>query len=591
MEFVDEGIHRNNPDALRAAALIANGLGARARWVSHQGVDYGTFRRAILLRAKEKGATTTDAAATSGEAASGRAVPGSPSLPTSSRASSVDGDRNDDGGGGGGDEETRDWKRAGARRTTTTTSTRRASALRSAGAVRHTHASGVSRVRWSKMGPRVLAVGRECGVVELVAFERGRANASAPSSSPSSSSPSSSSSASFERVASLDGHTAAVTDIDWTLDGGALATSSLDGAVRLWSRPRPGAAVAADAAADDDDDASGGWRCARAIPCGAAVHAVRFHPINANLLVVGLETAAVWLLNASTGHRAACATSRSYMRSPVGCLAWNASGSVVYAGDGDGKVHVIACAQRKSKGPGTEKTLEETSTAAAVAAAPAPGTSKPPLPSTPRRREGGARVIHHLALVHRAKPPVAVSSLSGARASRAPPLKLPGGGGVMSLTHLPHWTGVCGGPGLVAVFKSGLVRVYGAPATTNKSPALTPLVTSQLPFWPGVSGAAALDVSVDLDSEDFLTSPPRAVASVGGGGGAATYAMPSRDGAPAMVRQGLSPLAPRGHKGAFNAHAVAADWSSDGAVVALGYGAVGEGGVAAWFKDDGGGGA
>jgi hypothetical protein len=58
-----------------------------------------------------------------------------------------------------------------------------------------------------------------------------------------------------------------------------------------------------------------------------------------------------------------------------------------------------------------------------------------------------------------------------------------------------------------------------------------------------------------------------------------------------MVRQGLSPLAPRGHKGAFNAHAVAADWSSDGAVVALGYGAVGEGGVAAWFKDDGGGGA
>ena len=134
-----------------------------------------------------------------------------------------------------------------------------------------------------------------------------------------------------------------------------------------------------------------------------------------------------------------------------------------------------------------------------------------------------------LALVHRAKPPVAVSSLSGARASRAPPLKLPGGGGVISLTHLPHWTGVCGGPGLVAVFKSGLVRVYGAPATiyTNKSPALTPLVTSQLPFWPGVSGAAALDVSVDLDSEDFLTSPPRAVASVGGGGGAATYAMPS----------------------------------------------------------------
>jgi WD40 repeat protein len=85
-------------------------------------------------------------------------------------------------------------------------------------------------VRWSKLGPRTIAVGREDGVVELIACvhnaddaggnpQRGKTRGGGVR---------------FERLATLRGHTAAITDIDWTLSGGDLVTSSLDGDVRLW---------------------------------------------------------------------------------------------------------------------------------------------------------------------------------------------------------------------------------------------------------------------------------------------------------------------------------------------------------------------
>jgi hypothetical protein len=46
---------------------------------------------------------------------------------------------------------------------------------------------------------------------------------------------------------------------------------------------------------------------------GGAVNAVRFHPVNTNLLIVGRVNKSVWLLNASTGRCAATASSRVYM--------------------------------------------------------------------------------------------------------------------------------------------------------------------------------------------------------------------------------------------------------------------------------------
>ena len=42
-----EDIRWTHPDALRAAVLTANGVRARARWETKQGIDYATFRFAL----------------------------------------------------------------------------------------------------------------------------------------------------------------------------------------------------------------------------------------------------------------------------------------------------------------------------------------------------------------------------------------------------------------------------------------------------------------------------------------------------------------------------------------------------------------
>ena len=62
------------------------------------------------------------------------------------------------------------------------------------------------------------------------------------------------------------------------------------------------------------------------------------------------------------------------------------------------------------------------------------------------------------------------------------------------------------------------------PAPSMPSPGLYPTVTVQLPLWPGLSGAAAVGPVLDP------SAVPHAAASLGGGGGAALYAMPTRDG-------------------------------------------------------------
>ena len=46
-DYVGEDIRWSHPDALRAAVLTANGIHARARWETKQGIDYSTFRFAL----------------------------------------------------------------------------------------------------------------------------------------------------------------------------------------------------------------------------------------------------------------------------------------------------------------------------------------------------------------------------------------------------------------------------------------------------------------------------------------------------------------------------------------------------------------
>ena len=62
------------------------------------------------------------------------------------------------------------------------------------------------------------------------------------------------------------------------------------------------------------------------------------------------------------------------------------------------------------------------------------------------------------------------------------------------------------------------------PTPRMPSPGVYPTVTVQLPLWPGLSGAAAVGPALDP------SAVPHAAASLGGGGGAALYAMPARDG-------------------------------------------------------------
>lgn len=106
------------------------------------------------------------------------------------------------------------------------------------------------------------------------------------------------------------------------------------------------------------------------------------------------------------------------------------------------------------------------------------------------------------------------------------------------------------------------------------SPGAYPTVTVQLPLWPGLSGVAALGPVLDP------SAVPQAAASLAGGGGAALFAMPSRDGAPAMRGQSLAPPGPPG-KGALEEAAAAADWDASGEMLAVGYRS---GGVFVWSK-------
>lgn len=71
-------------------------------------------------------------------------------------------------------------------------------------------------------------------------------------------------------------------------------------------------------------------------------------------------------------------------------------------------------------------------------------------------------VRYHLSLVSRAKPPTSTSSGGGGGGGRGVPLKHKGGGGVSSMSHVPH-LGITNGPAVLTVFRCGLVRVYRAP--------------------------------------------------------------------------------------------------------------------------------
>ena len=331
-----EDIRWTHPDALRAAVLTANGVRARARWETKQGIDYATFRFAL-------------------KDASGAKLRRAPSPP-------VDGARERSPSRAAFDTPGRD---AGQ--------TRRgfepALLVAHAGPVDAENAKTATlqrfaapRVaRWSRGSeregePTRLALGRADGSVSILAAREASVVAK-------SGAPGVGYRLDAARVVSLGdaernkNKNAPIVDVDWSAAGDRLVTACEAGDVRVWSR-----CVGA-----HEDDASETWRCSRVVACGddervasssagtagtaanesrvgsprlPAAVAARFHPLNADLFFVALSGArSVWAVNASTGRVSARleASARS-VPADLSAACVDAVGAFVYAGDTEGRV-------------------------------------------------------------------------------------------------------------------------------------------------------------------------------------------------------------------------------------------------------------
>ena len=628
-------------DALRAAAFVENGLGARDGWTSEQGVGYAAFRAALAAepRADAHADAPAPAAPSDDDADEDpnfmspatlvrRAMRGDASPP---RPPEVEGERDD-------------ASESMSERAATPSSEGGASGARDPrdrfvpATVRPVPgASPVSVLRWSKQGPKTIAVGREDGTVDLVSCLEGAdtgADAGADSMR-------------FETSATLRGHSGAVLDVDFSLGGDAVVTASTDGDVRLWSRIGPDRA----------------WACARRVPCGgsgrvpstsastgavlaafpSAARAARFHPSNENLVFVGRDARSVWLINASTGHVAASVSSKTYMRSGITALCVDETGGAVWAGDEDGKVFAISSARSWTTTTAPAKSSRESHSAAPEshsAALESRSAAPETLPidddSSDGRSSEDRTVVRHptvgdLASLDaetdavgavetldatvgtldasvgtlpprpalgdrlRAAARAAASRLPLPRLARAsrhrlaivarvkPPFGSGSRGGVRTLRRFAHLRATRG-PAIVAFFRDGTVAVYRAPTGAALGD-VSPVSATVTPGWPagGFGGADA--------------SPPRnpiaplLVVAAARGEGAVAFALPETHGAPAMRDAALTHGSGFGAggfgAGGIHASAAAVAFDGDGGFVAVGYGAEDEprgGSLAVWRR-------
>ena len=525
---VPEGM---DAEGVRAALLLEDGLGARAHWRSHRGggVDYATFRAALVAERDARRIAAEESEVDEPRDAQPKKPPPVPMDPNLMSPASVvaaafrrGADDDDDADGipvrrissmvsgfdtDGDDASTRSGRSQASNSTVASNS--RAFSME----LHQTHPnliftpckSRVTVARWSGLGgEKTLALGRDSGTVELMAPNDGDGG--------------------LEFAHELRGHAAAITDLDWSAGGNELVTSSADGDVRHWSK-----------SVDVSQEVSRNeWRCNRSLlgdsaelVDDASVTAVRFHPGNSNMVIVGRADRRVTLVNLSTGAEAARCGANAYMKSAVRCVCVDTSGDAVYAGDDDGKVFALVCVDRNAGG--------RSKTALARAAAAARPWS--------------------LSLVCRARPP---GGSGGGKMNRR---------AVKALTHETFLT-VTKGAAVLAAHADGTVRILRAPGMPK--PELRPVITVQLPMWPGLGGCVAFAPVVDP------SAPPDVAASVSGGGSTAVFVSPSRDGAPAM--KGASLSVPGGLK------STAVGWDAGGTRVAVAYDG---GGVMVWSRASG----
>ena len=524
-------------EGVRAAVLLEDGLGARAHWRSHRGVgvDYAAFRAALVAE-REARRRANEAAPPPKDGGAERHPPAmDPNLmsPASVVAAAFrrgadddDDDDVDDAGaipvrrissvvsgfdGDGDDASTRSGRSTASSSTVASSSHATTGALPTELHPSHPdliftpRRSRVTVARWSGHGgEKTLALGRDTGEVELM-----RPNGE---------------SGGLDLVDTLRGHAASVTDLDWSAGGNELVTSSADGDVRHWSKSVD---VSTEVSRTE-------WRCNRSLLGDSSelvddvpTFAVRFHPTNSNMVLVGRADRTVLLVNLSTGATAARCGANAYMRSAVSSVCADSAGRLAYAGDSDGKVLAMACAVR-SVGGGVRSRL-----------APFARASK------------ASTGAWSLTLVCRLKPPASRGTNTA----------------VVALAHETFLTATRG-PAVLAAHADGCVRIIRAPGLPK--PALAPAIVVRLPQWPGSGACVAFAPAVDPSVS------PNVSASTAGGAdtsGAAVFAAPSKTGAPAMKGASLAV------KGAGKATAMG--WDSGGERVAVAYDG---GGVMVWTR-------
>jgi WD40 repeat protein len=503
-----DDVRWQHPGALRAAVLTANGVGGRDRWTTKQGIDYSSFRLALVGakdgRVRRKEAAPAVADTTSASASSTMPVNRAQGTPAPSNATSrqnvfthatVDAQHRICDA----PQQTNEASTTGARRAGVTVA-------------KWSHRSG-HHERNTADSTFSVALGRADGVVEILIaslVDTGILNETETDSS---------NKFRLSTVATLVGHVTRITSIGWSPNDDRLVTGSSDGEVRLWSAVATGDTgdTAGDTGrvGDTNGDTTNKWTCARVIRCGEAsescdgskpptgtstknavpVVGVNFHPMNPNVVFVARAARSLSILNASTGLTSANVESPAWMPSRLNTMCLDCVGRNVFCGDTEGRVLVVEYKRadlnqsKRRLGWGTnQKSVSNGNTAvketgagneapratadAAVSSVvdtncpyAIPSDNTPEVPQTRKARLLDQLRFHSKRAVETHK--VGVKQLGCDHAlvfstkSNPPPDVQHDGVGVVSLVYAGY-ASVTRGPALFVSFGSGAVMVYKA---------------------------------------------------------------------------------------------------------------------------------
>ena len=289
------------------------------------------------------------------------------------------------------------------------------------------------------------------------------------------------------------------------------------------------------------------------------VPGVRFHPLNSNVVFVAFAHRGFAILNASTGVLSVSKSdskrfSRAAMTSAP-CV--DATGSFVFAGDASGR---LVCARYSRADQNADGRRGFLSIAGGVSKRfSVPGGKPPDDVGNARLRTSHHRDGEHaLRFAGRSEPP------SG---SEFPEHKAPASVSVVGVS-VTSFAKAASGPAAYASFRCGAVRVYRTTFEKTSGPFTTSLrakvskgrlmkntvtfipvltcrfpptrlgVSGQTPFGSFGSFGSFVSIAPSVDP----SSPVECAASAADGA-AATYALPSRDGAPPMRSSALVAVA------------------------------------------------